>query len=424
MEQLPFSGSKLRARRLRAGLSQAQLGERAGCTQKTITSIELGKRVPHPGTAADLARALGTELAELCDEAPALERAAPGGVRRPDGLPQPPRDVVGREADLRALRALLGGAAAPTQRRALVHGWPGVGKTTLSLVAGHDPALRRDLRDGVLFTSLGQSPNVRAELAGWCRNVGVPDADLAGMTTEQMTYRLTHVIAGRRVLVIVDDVWSVQDLLPFLVGGPPSSMLVTTRVAALADELVRPSEVYRLAVLGVDRAVELLRTIVPDVVDALPSECAQLASALEGLPLALRVAGGLLRREQRRGFTITDLLRDMQADLGPIHRSAVPADLALGSAHSVAALLSRSTDVLDPLVRDRFAMLGVLVPKPAVFHEQLACAAWAAESARDTLGELVDRGLVESVGAKLYQIHALLAVHARTLLERGASEHP
>lgn len=55
----------LRHARMRAALSQAELGEQAGVDRGAISSYENGRRGAHPSTARKLAGALGVEVADL-----------------------------------------------------------------------------------------------------------------------------------------------------------------------------------------------------------------------------------------------------------------------------------------------------------------------------------------------------------------------
>lgn len=398
-------------------MSQDRLAERAGCSARTVGYLERGSRAPNPTTLADLARALRCEPYDLLtDDAlmGSFEDTTEPAPRPFGSLPPRPRTAVGRERDVEAIRAGLTGFPG---RPLVVHGWPGVGKTTVSLLVAHDPHLQGSLPDGVLWCSLGQEPDVGGELRAWARAARIREAELTSLSVDQLSSRLAYWLQDRRVRLVIDDVWTAQAVKPFLVGGPESATLVTTRLSALADDLAGAGTTYRLDVLAHDACLRLLRGVIPTIVDNHKRDCEELVDALEGLPLAIHVAARLLRREERAGFTVANLIRDLSQDARPVHQAVVPADLACGSAHCVAALLARSTDVLDPATRERFAMLGVVVPKPAVFSAQMAAAAWHTTDPASTLRELVDRGLIELVDDGNYQIHALLAVHAQALLE-------
>jgi hypothetical protein len=78
----------------------------------------------------------------------------------------------------------------------------------------------------------------------------------------------------------------------------------------------------------------------------------------------------------------------------------------------VAALLQRSTDLLDKETRQRFAYLGLFVPKPATFDLDAMAVAWSVTDPRPTARLLVNRGLLEP--AEWRQVsNACPAGHAR-----------
>ena len=84
---------------------------------------------------------------------------------------------------------------------------------------------------------------------------------------------------------------------------------------------------------------------------------------------------------------------------------------------TVATLLKRSTDLLDQDTRRCFAYLGLFVPKPATFDLEAMAVAWDVNDARPVARVLVNRGLLEPISGGRFQMHALLVMHARSLLE-------
>jgi hypothetical protein len=92
-------------------------------------------------------------------------------------------------------------------------------------------------------------------------------------------------------------------------------------------------------------------------------------------------------------------------------------DLSSGITPTVAVLLKKSTDRLDDPTRDCFAYLGAFAPKPATFDLAAMKAVWQIEDPKPYARTLVDRGLLEYIPAMgRYQMHALLVMHARSLL--------
>lgn len=337
----------------------------------------------------------------------------------PGSAPPLPPLLIGREQALGDLRGRLGIGA---ERRATVitavRGWPGVGKTTLAAALAHDPAVKQAFPDGVLWASLGETPSVFAELGAWTRALGVPD--LAGAkSVEELTAQLTALLRNKRMLLIVDDVWQAVDAAPFRVAGPGCALIFTTRLPDLAREIAPVAgDVYVLGVLGEDDALELLRVLAPEVVAANAPACRELARELEGLPLALQVAGRLLHAEAAYGFGVEALLDELRSGARLLEAQA-PADridLKTGVTPSVAVLLQKSTDRLDAHTRDCFAILGVFAPKPATFDADAMAYMWEVADPRPAIRILADRGLLEPTGAGRFWMHALLVAHAKTFL--------
>jgi tetratricopeptide (TPR) repeat protein len=362
---------------------------------------------------------------------------------RPGSAPPLPGLVVGREDDLRALKTRLGiggegqgqgqasrPAAAgqdgpPLQILTAIRGWPGIGKTTVAAVLAHDPDVMAAFPDGVLWTSLGPDPSLFSELATWSRALGAED--LRAQTLEEASAHLAALLRGKRMLLVVDDVWQAEHARPFVAGGRGCATLITTRSSRVAQALAPTAgDVYRLPVLTEEQGLELLAALAPDVVGSHCDECRALVVALDGLPLALQVAGRTLAVEAGYGFGVADLLAELRegARLLEAQAPADRADLANESTPSVAALLQHSTDRLDETARAAFACLAVFPAKPASFDLAAMQAVCQVEDARPVARALVDRGLLEAPEAGRYQVHALLVMHARALLEQdgGADE--
>lgn len=336
-------------------------------------------------------------------------------------LPPLPSLVVGREQALAELKSRLSSApqgGASVQVITAMRGWPGVGKTTLAAWLAHDPQLSQTFPDGVLWASLGTTPNLLSELAAWGRALG-SDALQNARDLQQARDLLAGLLRERRMLLILDDVWEVGHAAPFLVGGRNCATLVTTRLNELSRELVPPDQVYILPVLTVDSALELLGKLAPHVLEEHPSEARGLVEALEGLPLALQVAGRLLQSEVASGFGVRELMADLKKGAALLEANVPPdrRDLVSETTPSVAALLLTSLEKLDEPTRACYAYLGVFAPQPATFDLEAMKFMWDTQDPHPTVRTLVDRGLLEFIQeTHRYQMHALLVMLAKTLL--------
>ncbi len=424
------NGQVVRRLRTERGWTQDDLARQVGCVKRTIENAESSKPV-YVGTLGEIAEALGVRPQELTaggnmetDGGKTSDRITVSEERIGNAPPLPPL-LIGREADLlnlagRLARAPVETGHATTQVLTAVRGWPGVGKTSLARAIAHLPELAEAFPDGVLWASLGPSPSILAELIAWGRALGDREVLLAKDVTE-VTHRLAGLLRGRRTLLIVDDVWEASHVIPFAAGGRHCAMLVTTRSSRVADDLApTPGDIYRLEVLSEDESLRLLESLAPEVVESSREECRQLVQEIEGLPLALQVAGRMLRIEHERGWSVADLLSELREDKAKLLEAQAPVDMAVPGEVSptVTALLRKSTDCLEPIIRKRFAYIAPFAPRPAMFEIEDLMAVWKVDKseARQTVDVLVDRGLLEPIGDGEYQVHQVLVQHAKTLL--------
>jgi hypothetical protein len=347
-------------------------------------------------------------------------RVSDGDEALARSIPAEPALLVGRDRDLDSLRRRLGVGSESFRRLTVVRGWPGVGKTTLLSAIAHDEQVAQRFPDGVLWASLGENPRPVEELTSWAstwnRN-GRPNVTLA-----EAIARARAALADRQALLIVDDVWEPDAAEPFRVGGSRCATVFTTRFPAVARSVVaEPRDQYVLERLSDAYAVHLLERLSPTVVALYPAQCRGLVADLEGLPLALRVAGRLLAREASAGLDVEDLFDELGVS-GAIIGATAPEDRfdsRTGTTPTIQLLLAKSTDRLDPIDRERFATLGAFAPKPATFDLDALRAVWMVDDARPTVLELVDRGLLEPIPAQgRFWMHAVLVMHAVALLER------
>lgn len=339
--------------------------------------------------------------------------------RKVSVLPPLPFLIVGRQQALADIKQRIRTSGEHSRPMTIIQGWPGVGKSTIVAALAHDPEIAQLFPDGVLWASLGEAPSLIGELAIWAEAVGVHDAKRE-VSVEGLSNQLKTLLQDRRILLIVDDVWEAEHLTPFKVGGPSCGFIVTTRLNEVAQALAPTAfDIYRLPVLTQSFALELLQRLAPESVADYPDESLQLVNDLEGLPLAIQVAGRLLNNEARLGWGVGELLQELRTGVALLQAQAPSDMLKIGQATSptIATLLKRSTDSLDAQNRDRFASLGLFVPKPATFDLAAIAVVWGDEDPRRAVRILVNRGLLEPLSGGRFQMHALLVLHAHSLLE-------
>jgi hypothetical protein len=328
--------------------------------------------------------------------------------------PFPSLLFLGRGADMRQIRAHL--SASEDRGLVVIRGWPGVGKTSMMSALGRDRRLMRRFPDGVMWTSLGPSPGLLSVLARWGSVLGT-DRLLQAPTLTAATEELAPLLASKKMLLLVDDVWDPSHLVPFLSARGPDCMVVTTtRLPEVAESFTSVrANVYPLQVLDEQYALELFQAIAPEVAEQHPAESLDLVRTLECLPLSIHVAGRLLATESKFGWGISELIEDVKSGKALLIAHP-PEDRLEPGMETVAALLRKSTDLLSESFREYYAYLGVFAPKPATFDLAALKSVWELDDPKPVVRELVGRGLLEPLGTGRFQMHALLVAHAHSLL--------
>jgi DNA-binding SARP family transcriptional activator/tetratricopeptide (TPR) repeat protein len=340
----------------------------------------------------------------------------------PAQLPADIADFTGRDEQVKRLSDLLSGPRGSGDpgavRIAVVAGAGGLGKTCLAVHAAH--RMRRKFGDGQLYADLlGATPNplpAADVLARFLRDLGVDGRDIP-VDSDERAARYRTTLAGRRMLVVLDNARDAAQVRPLLPGAASSAVLVTTR-SRMPD--LASNRLVDLNVLGAADALALFVKVVgEDRAAAEPAATAELLDACAGLPLAIRICAA--RLATRSGWTIAAManrLRDEHRRLDEMRAGdlAVRASFQVSFASLPAA--TRSGDV-DPA--RAFCLLG-LWQGPSISAEAAAALFGAAEYvAADALEVLVDTHLLESTGPDRYQFHDLLRVYAS---ERAGSDLP
>ncbi|MBB4908367.1 AfsR/SARP family transcriptional regulator [Actinophytocola algeriensis] len=294
---------------------------------------------------------------------------------------------------------------------AVLVGPGGVGKTALAVAAGH--RLADDFPDGQLYANLagsqGGGVEPHAVIGRFLRAAGVLDTALPDDREERVALYRSH-FAARRVLLVLDDAGSEDQVRPLLLAAAGCRTVVTSRhqLGALVT-----SARWRVPVLAEDDAVRLLAaTAGPARVDAEPGTAGEIARLCGGLPLAVSIAAA--RLAARPHWTLDELRERLDHEHGRLD------ELSIGDL-DVRASIALSHAALTPPLRLLFRRLGLLTAPswPAWVVEPLT----GAPAAR-LLEQLVDAHLVEQLGKDdagqhRYRLHDLVAAFAA---ERARAE--
>ncbi|MCP3754425.1 BTAD domain-containing putative transcriptional regulator [Streptomyces sp. TBY4] len=343
--------------------------------------------------------------------------AAPIPVR-PSQLPAAASSYVGRTSQLQELDSLL--SPEPTAHSGVmtVVGPPGVGKTALVLHWAHVHG--DDFADGRLFADLrGHSPlpalSPADVLARFLRALGAPpDSIPAGEEEAAALYRT--LLADRRMLIVLDNARSADQVRPLLPGSGSCRVVITSRSQLAGLVAAQGARRLGLDVLNLSEAHTLLgRILGEERVAAEPDAVVNLARLCGWLPLAIRIAGANLIANP--SLTVGQYCAEL-ADGSLIGGLQVEGD----ERSTVRAAFDLSYLALPEEARRVFRLLSMI---PGTDITPLAAAALIGQSAPETgrlLRGLAHSHLVLEPAPGRYGMHDLLRSYARELAGEQEAE--
>lgn len=415
-------------------LDRRELARRLNVSSSSLYAYLNGTTLPGTVVFDALMTALGIpgpeagRLATLRDEADAARRLRPASARgpahRPTAASVVPRQLplghpafVGREAELARLDTLRDPTGSPAMGGAVVavlEGTAGVGKTTLALHWAHRSQDR--FPDGQLYVDLrgfgAEAVTDPGEaLRGFLQGLGVTPAAVPP-DTAVASGLLRTLLVGRRVLLVLDNARSADQVRPLLPTDSGCAALVTSRNRL--DGLVVREGALRIVLDVLPRYAArtlLERQMGAERIALEPREVDELVDLCARLPLALSVAAartaaappgsvGALVRELRRARTPLDLfgVQDADVDLRTVF-------------HGSYALL--------PAPAARLFRLLACHPGPEIDATACAGLIGAEEPPTALLDTLTASHLVRQHTVGRYALHDLLRLYAAELLDGG-----
>ncbi len=296
----------------------------------------------------------------------------------------------------------------------------GIGKTVLATALARDEEVRKAFPDGVLWVTFGQTPQILTWQSYIASALGEKQA--AFTEVELAKARLRELFAQKACLLILDDIWRLDDATAFDVLGECCQMLITTRDGAIVTGL--GGEEYHLAILEKQQALELLAkwSNQPEILQPSPHNDVTLQVARECgyLPLALAMVGAMMRsKPANRWQNILEKLRS--ADLEKIKQQFPDypyPDLLKAIAVSVAAL--------DENCQQRYLDFAVF-PEDTPIPEAVLQTFWQPLGldefdSQDVIDELVSKSLALRDEAGNLRLHDLQFDYVRKQYATLATE--
>jgi tetratricopeptide (TPR) repeat protein len=336
----------------------------------------------------------------------------------PRQLPPAVRDFAGRDHQLAALDALLVSEVESRPAATVISaldGTAGVGKTALAVQWAH--RVEHRFGDGTLFANLrGYGPSSPLDpnlvLTSFLHVFGVGEDRLPAEPDAQVgLYR--SLLAGRRVLILLDNASTSEQVRPLLPGAPGCLVLVTSRASLTGLAVAEAASRVTLGLFTTAEAETLLRSVLgPERVAAEPGAVADLIDVCARLPLALRIAA--TRISTRPHVRIADVVQDIADGRNRL-------DVLSSDADTRSAMRPVFDWSFTQLPADQARLFRRLGLHPGVEFGVPAAAVVAgidAAAAYRQLEALADVHLVEAVGGRRYRFHDLLHAYAADRAEQ------
>ncbi|MFE4972012.1 BTAD domain-containing putative transcriptional regulator [Kitasatospora sp. NPDC056651] len=336
----------------------------------------------------------------------------------PAQLPPAPAAFVGRATELAALDALL---ATPPTPVCAVSGPAGAGKTALAVDWAH--RVRDRFPDGQLYADLhGYSVDAplapHTVLARFLRALGVP-GDRIPTTPDEAAALYRSLLAGRRLLVVLDNARDAEQVRPLLPGAPDCRTVVTSRTRLDGLTVRNGARPLVLDVLPAPQAVELLARLLGEHrVRAEPRAAAELADACGRLPLALAITASRLAAVPDRS------LAEHSAELLDTDHRLSALQIEGDATSTVRAAFDLSYRSLPAEARTLLRLL-TLLPAVGIGADAAAALAGApAAAVRPVLDRLATAHLLTVDEPGHYRLNDLLRLYAaeRRSAETSAAE--
>jgi WD40 repeat protein len=322
-------------------------------------------------------------------------RSDGGGGRGPVFVVPPLRgDEVARPGLMKDLvDAVTRPGAGAVEMTTGLWGAGGFGKTTMARLLVHRDEVRQWFPDGVVWVTVGEDA-AGPELAEKVSNLICLLGGARPAVTDPVAVgaELGRVVSDRRVLLVVDDVWSAAQVEPFMIGAPAAARLFTSRVRGVLPDL---AELLRVDEMARGEAEQLLTAGVGEISGGVVGG---LLASTGRWPMLLALVNGAVKADESAGRRAEDSLRDILRELRVTGPTALDVTDAQERHTAVARAIEVSLSRLTSEQRDRYLELAVfgdvVIPVTVLSTYWNSTGGWSGFQTRRYCQRLADLALI------------------------------
>jgi DNA-binding SARP family transcriptional activator len=338
----------------------------------------------------------------------------PSPLVPPAQLPADLPSFAGRESELSQAAQMLGGdGGGPTVAICVIDGMAGIGKTTFAIHWAHRAA--RHFQDGQLYLDLrgfdasGTATAPEDALYSLLCSLGVPAGQIPdGLDARAGMYR--SVLAGKRVLVVLDNARDVAQVRPLLPGSAGCLVIATSRNPLTGLAMTDGARLVTLNLPSVSTARETLeRRLGADRIAAEPGAVEEIIRLCGQLPLALAIVSA---RAAHPGFTLDSIAAELQRT-----QSRLDALGPAGVAADARTVFSWSYHHLSPQAGRLFRLLSLHPAADITAAASASLLGAPPDEANRLMAELTNTSLLTEYRPGRYSFHDLIRAYAAELLE-------
>lgn len=302
-------------------------------------------------------------------------QAQPQGIRVPQMAPDLQEEYIKRPIEHGELRQLLLEPIRldPIATTCALQGAGGFGKSTLATAICHDVDIEEAFSDGILWITLGENVTKSDQVEALKILYSALTGERPAFTdVDYAAYNLSQKLESKNYLIVLDDVWDLAHVAPFLRGGKGTcARLITTRKADVAS---CASFAVKVEGMRSSEAVDLLLNwLAPEDRPEDLTAIVTFADYLGDWPLLLGLAGAALRQCMRRGYTLRgamDYLGGLLKEKGVV---AFDKDNEMARNQAIKSSVEVSLQFLQLEARQRYADLAIFpedtnIPLPTLVH--------------------------------------------------------